>query len=146
MAEEEPPEAAPSELLKPESGESSKRGDELAEQPGDPPVVARMVIEIRSDGLRTIARGALEDRLNDDRVAIEARGETPIELAAKLTKTLLTMPLLARSMSKGLLVSSAPESRTRQVLKGLLDRGRGLRGRRARRGQSTKGDGKEGSD
>ena len=35
------------------------------------PVVARMVVEIRSDGTKTMARGALEDLVTGQQVAIE---------------------------------------------------------------------------
>lgn len=59
------------------------------------PVVARLVVEIRSDGSRTVARGALEDRATGQEVALEARGGTPAELAVALTRQLLAMPLLA---------------------------------------------------
>ncbi|MDX2052283.1 MAG: hypothetical protein SFV15_07840 [Polyangiaceae bacterium] len=77
------------------------------ESTDDPPVVARMVIEIRSDGSRTIARGAVEDALTGERVAIEARGSTPMALAASLTgtltKSLISVPTLARHGVKALL-------------------------------------------
>lgn len=68
----------------------------LAEKEPEPPVVARMIIEIRSDGLRTIARGAIEDAHNGERVTLEAHGSSPMSLAASLAKNLLTTPLLAR--------------------------------------------------
>ena len=58
----------------------------------DPPIVARLVVEIRSDGSYTVARGALEDGLAGKRVSIEAEGSTPLELAASLLKTLVTLP------------------------------------------------------
>lgn len=60
----------------------------------EPPVVARMVIEIRSDGTRTIARGALEDVLSDERVKIEASGGSPMQLAASLASNLLSTPFM----------------------------------------------------
>jgi hypothetical protein len=60
-----------------------------------PPVVARLVVEIRSDGTRTIARGAMEDLVRDERVALEATAGSPVELAASLTKLLLSTPLMA---------------------------------------------------
>lgn len=73
----------------------------------EPPVVARMVIEIRSDGSRTVARGALEDTVTGERVAIEAHGSTPLALAAALTGTLtkglVSVPTLARMGVKALL-------------------------------------------
>lgn len=75
--------------------------------PEELPVVARMVIEIRSDGSRTVARGALEDAVTGQRVAIEAHGSTPIALAMSLTGTLtkglVSMPALARQGVKALL-------------------------------------------
>ena len=71
---------------------------EVAEPAEDPPVGARLVVEIRSDGLRTIARGALEDAASGERVGIDARGSSPAQLAASLARSLLTAPLLARQM------------------------------------------------
>jgi hypothetical protein len=50
---------------------------EAIEEADEPPVVARLVVEIRSDGTRTIARGAIEDAQRGERVAIEARGDSP---------------------------------------------------------------------
>lgn len=71
------------------------------EAEGDlPPVVARMVVEIRSDGTRTIARGALEDLQNGERVALQANSTTPVALARELTKTLLSAPALAGTLAK----------------------------------------------
>jgi hypothetical protein len=83
--------------------------DQLAERPGDPPVVARMVIEIRSDGTRTVARGAMEDVASGERVAIEARGTTPMALAASLAKTIFSAPMLARHAVRALI-----QARTRR--------------------------------
>jgi hypothetical protein len=68
----------------------------------EPPVVARMVIEIRSDGTRTIARGAAEDASTGEKVAIEVAGSTPLQLALSLMKTMATVPALARSAMKAL--------------------------------------------
>lgn len=68
----------------------------------EPPVVARMVIEIRSDGTRTIARGAAEDASTGEKVAIEVAGSTPLQLALSLMKTMATVPALARSAVKAL--------------------------------------------
>lgn len=67
------------------------------------PVVARLVVEIRSDGRRTIARGALEDALHGDRVAVEARGDSPLSLALGLARSILSMPMLARASARRLL-------------------------------------------
>jgi hypothetical protein len=75
-----------------------------AELSEEPPVVARFVVEIRSDGSRTIARGALEDAQSGQRVAIEARGDTPLQLALALARSLTQLPRFsARSAVRGLL-------------------------------------------
>jgi hypothetical protein len=76
---------------------------ELAERPGEPPVVARMVIEIRSDGSRTIARGALEDTAAGHKVAVEAEGDTPMQLAFALARSLFKVPAIARTTARALL-------------------------------------------
>ncbi|HEX9622105.1 MAG TPA: hypothetical protein VF989_18295 [Polyangiaceae bacterium] len=68
----------------------------LAERPADPPVVARMVVEIRSDGTRTVARGAIEDLATGESASLEAHGTTPIALAASLAKSLVSIPFMAR--------------------------------------------------
>jgi hypothetical protein len=73
------------------------RGDD------EPPVVARLVVEIRSDGSRTIARGALEDVQQGERVAVEARGSSPLSLAMGLMRSILSTPMLARAASRKLL-------------------------------------------
>jgi hypothetical protein len=65
--------------------------DPLAEAT-DLPVVARLIVEIRSDGSRTLARGALEDVVTGERVQIEANGGSPAQLAASLAGSLLTTP------------------------------------------------------
>ena len=54
----------------------------------EPPVVARLVVEIRSDGSRTVARGALEDAQRGERVTVEARGDSPFQLAIALARAL----------------------------------------------------------
>ena len=78
-------------------------GDEL-ERVDEPPVVARLVVEIRSDGSRTIARGAVDDAQRGERVAIEARGDTPLQLALALARALSQLPrMTARSAVRGLL-------------------------------------------
>jgi hypothetical protein len=78
--------------------------DNDLERTEEPPVVARLVVEIRSDGSRTIARGAVEDAQRGERVAIEARGDSPIQLAIALARALTQMPrLTARSAIRGLL-------------------------------------------
>ena len=82
-----------------------KVGSTQVEHSDEPPVVARMVVEIRSDGTRTIARGALEDAENGERVAIVAHGSTPIALAASLARSMLAAPMLARQAVRALLKS-----------------------------------------
>ena len=69
-------------------------GPRTPDERREPPVVARLVVEIRSDGTRTIARGALEDVLSDERVKIEASGGSPIQLAASLASNLLSPPFM----------------------------------------------------
>ena len=66
---------------------------------GEPPVVARLVIEIRSDGSRTVARGALEQVSDPNdpnalpgRVAVEARGGSPAALALDLLRSIMSAP------------------------------------------------------
>jgi hypothetical protein len=82
---------------------------ELVEVPagelqGEPPVVARLIVEIRSDGSRTIARGAIEDVASGQRTTIEARGDSPIQLAIALARSLTQLPRMgARSAVRGLL-------------------------------------------
>ena len=81
-------------MLHPKSGEL---------QP-EPPVVARLVVEIRSDGSRTIARGAIEDVATGQRTTLEARGDSPLQLAIQLARALTQLPRLgARSAVRGLL-------------------------------------------
>src|SRR5882757_7033381 len=71
---------------------------------GEPPVVARLVVEIRSDGSRTIARGAMEDVASGQRTLVEARGDSPIPLAIALARSLTQLPRIsARSAIRGLL-------------------------------------------
>ena len=67
-------------------------------------MVARLVVEIRSDGTRTIARGAIDDAQHGQRVAVEARGDSPIQLAIALARALTQLPRFsARSAVRGLL-------------------------------------------
>ena len=68
-----------------------RAGDALAPEPEEPPVVARMIIEIRSDGTRTVARGAMEDARTGERVSVQAEGSTPMALAASLANHGLTV-------------------------------------------------------
>ena len=81
---------------------ANRDADRLAERPGEPPVVARLVIEIRSDGSHTIARGAMEDALSGQKVAVEASGTTPLALALSLAKSIVATPVLARQAFRAL--------------------------------------------
>ena len=69
----------------------------------EPPVVARLVVEIRSDGSHTVARGAAEDAITGERVTVEASGATPLALILSLLKSALELPTLARTFAKGFL-------------------------------------------
>lgn len=77
--------------------------DDKLQKTDEPPVVTRMVIEIRSDGSRTVARGAVEDVQSGERVELKAEGATPLLLIASLLKSLGDVPALARKAA-GLLL------------------------------------------
>lgn len=68
----------------------------------EPPVVARLIVEVRSDGSRTIARGAIEDAESGQSVAVEARGDSAAQLAWSLAKMIASAPMLARSTARAL--------------------------------------------
>jgi hypothetical protein len=89
---------------KPELVKRHTDRDEALESSSEPPVVARLVVEIRSDGSRTVARGAVEDAQRGERVTVEARGDSPVQLAIALARALTQLPRLsARSAVRGLL-------------------------------------------
>jgi hypothetical protein len=67
------------------------------------PVVARLMVEIRSDGSYTVARGAMEDQVSGQKVAIEASGANPLALALSLAKSLTDVPWLARQAFRALM-------------------------------------------
>ncbi len=75
-----------------------EHADVVSTDNNEPPVVARLIIEIRSDGTRTIARGAMEDVLTGEKVAIEARGTTPLRLALSLAKSMSQGRLFAKNL------------------------------------------------
>lgn len=83
--------------------------DALASAADEPPVVARMVIEIRSDGTRTIARGAAEDASTGEKVAIQIDGSSPLQLALSLMKTIAAVPALARGAMKAFAAAQPPK-------------------------------------
>jgi hypothetical protein len=84
------------------SDELDKKQRDRLEQKEQLPVVARLVVEIRSDGRHTIARGAAEDATGE-RVQIQAQGSTPLQLAFSLMRSLADIPAVARSFARGLL-------------------------------------------
>ncbi len=89
---------------KPEIVKAPAAGVSTSSDLAEPPVVARMIVEIRSDGSRTIARGALEDTNTGQRTTIEATGASPIQLAFALARSLTQLPgLSTRAVIRGLL-------------------------------------------
>ena len=91
-----------------------KNDDALLPQRDDlPPVVARLVIEVRSDGTRTMARGGLEDVLNDQRVALHAEAGTPLELSRLLMRSLLETP---RQMVRSIVGGGSVRARVGRLL------------------------------
>jgi hypothetical protein len=86
----------------------------LATPAEEPPVVARLMVEIRSDGTRTIARGAVEEVSTGERVAIEAHGATPAQLVGSLAKTLLATPFLARATVRAVLEGRRAERKAKR--------------------------------
>jgi hypothetical protein len=71
--------------------------------PGELPVVARLMVEIRSDGSYTVARGAMEDMASGQKVAVEATGSNPLALALSLAKSIAGTPFLARQAFRALM-------------------------------------------
>lgn len=58
------------------------------------PVVARLVVELRSDGVRTVARGAMVDAESGQQVGVEIRAGSVLELAGSLAKNLMSLPMM----------------------------------------------------
>lgn len=92
------PDAITAELV-----DASREKAPIAELPPEPPVVARLVIEIRSDGSRTIARGAIEDTARGEKVAVHAEGATPLALMLSLAKSVVSLPVLAATTMRAML-------------------------------------------
>ena len=101
-----------------ERSEQRSDGGELRRDE-EMPVVARMVVEVRSDGTRTLARGALEDLVTGQQVAIETPALTPLELATHLSKSLLLVSGAARDAVRGSVGALVPE-RVRRLKRRLL--------------------------
>ena len=72
------------------------------------PIVARLVVEVRSDGRRTIARGVMEDAATGTKAAIEASGRSPLELALALAKSMLQLPGLTSQVVRSRLRKLLP--------------------------------------
>lgn len=94
-----------------------------------PPVVSRLVVEIRSDGRKTMARGAIEDVQTGQRVAISADARSLVELSGMLVQSLgqtvgSVLPRLGRDAD-----TPRPAKRLRSAAK----TARRLLGRRRRR-------------
>ena len=79
----------------------------------EPPVVARLVVEIRSDGTRTIARGAIQDATIGQEVAVQAEGTTPLALAASLVRSMLKAPVLRSAFGGALRSLTGRRDRSR---------------------------------
>lgn len=79
---------------------ATKPSQDLPVVAGELPVVARLVVEVRSDGRRTIARGAMEDASTGMKAAIEASGTTPLELALTLAKSIFAAPWFHRQIAR----------------------------------------------
>lgn len=94
-----------------------REAEPIAPEEDLPPVVARMVVEIRSDGTRTLARGAVEDMATGQRVSVQANAPNPVELSASLARALLKTP--------GMLTSAWPSLGLRRRLRRRLGRLRG---------------------
>ena len=70
----------------------TKRPASSVAQTDEPPVVAQLMIEIRSDGSRTIARGALNDLRTNESAQIHAEGRTPADLMLSLASSIVALP------------------------------------------------------
>ncbi|GEM_PF-1595669 len=93
----------------------STETDALAEEADLPPVVARMIVEIRSDGTRTIARGALEDLQTGERVSMQANAASPLALAKELSQSILKTPSLAKLLAKQKVKDLLPNALRRKL-------------------------------
>lgn len=101
----------------------AQSASETLESEGNlPPIVARMVVEIRSDGTKTIARGALEDLQAGERVALQADAATPAALAKELSRALLSAPALASTLAREAVKEMLPERVRNSPLGNVLNR------------------------
>ena len=74
----------------------------------DLPVVARLIVEVRSDGRRTLARGRIEDLLTGQKTELTARGDSPAALLSTLLRSVTGIASLARRAAQAL---AAPRRR-----------------------------------
>lgn len=80
-----------------------ERKDKTPVAQAELPVVARLVVEIRSDGKRTMARGAMEDATTGEKVELKAEAPTPFLLIASLLKSLGDVPKMVKTAASRLL-------------------------------------------
>lgn len=71
-------------MIEREQALSPSASDDVVDSSAVPPVVARCVVEVRSDGSLSMARGVFE--LEDERVVLEGIGRTPRELVSMLAR------------------------------------------------------------
>jgi hypothetical protein len=76
--------------------------------PGLPPVVARVVVELRSDGTRTVACASVQNAFLGQGVSVQAESRAPIKLALALLRTAERLPFLGPKVAKLLLKSGMP--------------------------------------
>jgi hypothetical protein len=80
----------------------------------EPPVVARLVVEIRSDAHRTVARGSLEEAEVGKRTSIQVEGATPSQLLLSLVSAFFRLPAFAGSVAQALLVGRSRDRLSRR--------------------------------
>lgn len=85
------------------------------------PIVARLVVEIRSDGSRTMARGAIANEATDERVALEAVADSPVALIGMLARQILRLGTSTLAPHRAL---GAGTRRRDRVLRALWGRSR----------------------
>lgn len=76
--------------------ETTESDAQLEAEGALPPVVLRMVVEVRSDGSRTVARGAVEDIATGERVQVKIDNFSPLLLGKEITRALISLPSLAK--------------------------------------------------
>jgi len=80
-------------------------------KPEELPVVTRLMVEVRSDGSRTLARGMLEDHVTGETHTVEARGSSPGSLAISLVTRLVTSPMFERTLQRALRANTETRDR-----------------------------------